>query len=33
MACECEQKVSSVVSVLTDDIYMCEFNTLHSFYV
>ena len=32
MPCECEQKVSSVVSVLTSDIYLCEFNSLHSFY-
>ena len=31
--CECEQKVSSVVSVITSDIYMCEFNMLHSFHV
>ena len=30
--CECEQKVSSVVSVLTSDIYLCEFNMLHSFH-
>ena len=30
--CECEQKESSVVSVLTSDIYLCEFNMLHSFH-
>ena len=30
--CECKQKVSSVVSVLTSDIYLCEFNMLHSFH-